>query len=105
MEYRVEISAQATLDAEEVVERISRQYPRMAARWKAGLIEAIEALNLFPERFPLAPEAAAFHEEIRQQFHGKRRNKYRILFTIHGDTVRVLRILHGARRSLNPGGD
>jgi hypothetical protein len=33
MEYRVEISAQASWDAEEVVERISRQYPRMAVRW------------------------------------------------------------------------
>jgi plasmid stabilization system protein ParE len=32
-------------------------------------------------------------------------NADRILFTIHGDTVRVLRILHGARRSLRPGGE
>jgi plasmid stabilization system protein ParE len=100
MEYRIELAVQAMWDADEVVARIALQYPRMAQRWNAGLTKAIESLKLFPQRCSLAPEAEAFQQEIRQQFHGKRRNRYRILFTIHGDTVRVLRILHGARRSL-----
>jgi plasmid stabilization system protein ParE len=50
----------------------------------------------------LAPESDAFEMEIRQHFYGKRQHRYRILFTIEGKTVYVLRVLHGARRALNP---
>ena len=103
MEYRVEVSARAAADAQEVIFRIAQQYPRRAERWRDGLVKAIESLSVFPERCSLAPEADAFNQEIRQQFHGKRRQKYRILFTVHEDTVHILRILHGARQSLQPG--
>jgi plasmid stabilization system protein ParE len=103
MEYRIELSAQAVQDADEIVARIAQQYVRMAQRWEAGLLKAIESLKLFPERCSLAPESDAFGQEIRQQFHGKRRNKYRILFTIHEDKVLILRVLHGSRKSLEPG--
>src|ERR1017187_8213830 len=102
MEYVVEVSARAAWDIDEVVERIEMQYPRMAVRGHAGVIKKIESLILFTESYPLAPEADAFDEEIRQAFHGKRRHKYRILFSIRDEIVRVLRILHGARRSLKP---
>ncbi len=102
MEYEVQISAQALADADEVVQRIARQYLRMAARWFAGLLKAIDSLRTFPERCSLAPEADAFQQEIRQHFYGKRQHRYRILFTVEGNTVNVLRVLHGARRSLRP---
>jgi plasmid stabilization system protein ParE len=103
MEFLIELAAQAVWDADEVVARIALQYPRRAERWEAALLKTIDSLTLFPERCSLAPEADAFKQEIRQLFHGKRRNRYRILFVIHGNTVRVLRVLHGARRSLEPG--
>ena len=103
MRYRIELAVQAVWDADEVVARIALQYPRRAERWQMALLKTIESLEHLPERCSLAPEADAFQQEIRQLFHGKRRNKYRILFVIHGDTVHVLRILHGARSSLEPG--
>jgi plasmid stabilization system protein ParE len=86
-----------------VIARIALQYPRRAERWSEGMVKAIESLNQLPERFGLAPESDAFKTKIHQHFHGKRRHRYRILFTIHGDTVRILRILHCARRWLEPG--
>jgi hypothetical protein len=50
----------------------------------------------------LAPENEYFPEEIRNLFYGKRRNAYRIIFTIRGDTVHVLHVRRGARQVLNP---
>jgi plasmid stabilization system protein ParE len=35
--------------------------------------------------------------EIRQLVYGRRRGRYRILFTISGDTVEIIRVRHGAR--------
>jgi len=102
MEYEVHVSAQALSDADEVVDRIARQYLRMAARWFAGLLKAIHSLKHFPERCSLAPEADAFHQEIRQHFYGKRHHRYRILFVIEGSNVFILRVLHGARKALRP---
>ncbi len=46
----------------------------------------------------LAPESAFFKEEIRQLIYGK----YRILFTVEGETVFVLRVRHGAQDYLKP---
>jgi plasmid stabilization system protein ParE len=102
MDYDIRLSAQALADAAEVVERIASTYVRMAARWFTGLLRALDSLRTFPERCPLAPEADAFQRDIRQLFYGKRRNRYRILFVVEGDTVHILRILHGARESLKP---
>src|SRR5436190_10811998 len=102
MEYQVRLSAQAAIDADEAYARIVEYAPKTAARWNIKLFQAIDSLQSFPQRCSLAPESDAFQQEIRQIFHGKRRQKYRILFTIHGDTVRILRILHGAKQSLKP---
>ncbi len=53
-----------------------------------------------PARCPLAPENDEFEEEIRELLYGKRQHRYRILFTIRGETVIVLHIRHGAREHL-----
>ena len=50
----------------------------------------------------LADEAADLGVELRQLLYGKRRNVYRILFTIEGGTVNVLRIRHAAQDRLTP---
>ena len=101
MSYRVIIqpNAEAELDAAYLY-RYTRA-PQAAARWFAGIVEAINSLAEFPERCPLAPENGHFPEEIRQLLNGTRRDAFRILFTMQGDTVHVLHIRHGAQRYLH----
>jgi plasmid stabilization system protein ParE len=102
MEYRIKIAAKAYSDAEEAHAWIAQHAPANAAKWYLKLFEAIDSLKSLPFRCSLAPESDAFQEEIRQFLFGKRRGTYRVLFTIRGDTVQVLRIMHGARQFLTP---
>src|SRR5438132_10796401 len=101
MSYRVIIqpNAEAELDAAYLY-RYTRA-PQAAARWFAGIVEAINSLAEFPERCPLAPENGHFPEEIRQLLNGTRRDVFRILFTIQGDTVHILHVRHGAQQYLH----
>jgi plasmid stabilization system protein ParE len=69
-----------------------------AERWLDGIEDAILSLREFPNRCPLARESREFPEEIRQFLYGRRAGKYRILFVIRNDEVRILHVRHGARR-------
>jgi plasmid stabilization system protein ParE len=102
MKYLVRYSAPAEAEAEDAYLWIHKQSPFHAAKWLAGLLEAIASLESNPESYPLAPEADTFHRPIRQRLYGKRRGIYRILFEIEGRVVKVLHIRHGARRGLEP---
>src|SRR5438093_12442982 len=81
MSYRVIIqpNAEAELDAAYLY-RYTRA-PQSAARWFAGIVEAINSLAEFPERCPLAPENGHFPEEIRQLLYATRRDVFRIVTT------------------------
>jgi plasmid stabilization system protein ParE len=96
--YRVEPTDKALVDAGEAYFWISEQSESAALRWYEGLLKAFRSLGKNPLRCPLAPESAFFEEEIRQLIYGK----YRILFTVEGETVFVLRVRHGAREYLKP---
>lgn len=75
------------------------EYSEAADRtWYYQLKEAIQTLEQFPERCPVAPESGHRNTEIRQLLFGKRRGQLRILFTIRSNSVRVLH----ARRSVRP---
>lgn len=100
MAFRVELSPQANREAEEAYRWIAEASPRGAHRWYNGLMDALRSLSHHPERCPLAPENDVFDEDIRQLLYGRRQHRYRVLFTIHGKTVQVLHIRHGARRYL-----
>lgn len=95
--YRVEPTDKALVDAGEAYFWITEQSEGAALRWYEGLMRAFRSLEKNPLRCPLAPESA-FFEEIRQLIYGK----YRILFTVEGETVFVLRVRHGAREYLKP---
>ena len=100
MAFRVELSPQADREAEAAYRWIAEATPRGAHRWYNGLMDALYSLRDYPERCPLAPESVAFNVDIRQLLYGRRQHRYRVLFTIHGKTVQVLHIRHGARRHL-----
>ena len=96
--YGVEPTNKALTDAGEAYFWINEQSEGAALRWYEGLMKAFRSLEKNPLRCPLAPESASFEEEIRQLIYGK----YRILFTVEGETVFVLRVRHGAREYLRP---
>ena len=96
--YRVEPTDKALVDAGEAYFWINEQSEGVALRWYKGLMKAFRSLEKNPLRCPLAPESAFFEGEIRQLIYGK----YRILFTVEGETVFVLRVRHGAREYLKP---
>lgn len=61
-------------------------------------MKAFRSLEKNPLRCPPAPESVFFEEETSQLVYGK----YRILFTVEGETVYVLRVRHSARVYLKP---
>ena len=98
--YQVIILASAERDIGEAYEWLAGQDESAAIRWYNRLLEAVTSLDTFPERCPLAPESKFFPVEVREIFHGRRRHKYRVLFTVKGDRVYVLHVRHGARLTL-----
>lgn len=101
MAFRVETSAEAEADTEEIFDWLVSQHAGEAGmRWFLALEEAIASLATLPERCPPAPENTTFHFEVRQLLYGRRPNVYRILYTIEGDTVYILHIRHGRRKPL-----
>jgi hypothetical protein len=57
MTYIVEFAARAARDLEILYLEKNAAESQAAARWYNGLEQAVNALALFPNRFPLAPEA------------------------------------------------
>ena len=58
---------------------------------------AIDSLKILPTRFGLAAEAATVGLELRELLYGKRTGTYRVLYTVTGQTVRVLHVRHASR--------
>src|SRR5712691_3194337 len=72
MTYSVIIQPQAEADIEAAYLWKHDNAPQAAARWFVGIVEAINALDQFPARCPLAPENEHFPQEIRQLLYGPR---------------------------------
>ena len=98
--FRVIVELSAAQDIAQAHLWLAERSPDAAGRWFSRLYDTIGSLELFPERCPLAPENAFFNAEIREIFHGRRQNKYRILFTVNEGEVHVLHVRHGARLAL-----
>ncbi len=73
-----------------------------ASEWYNGIMDALYSLEEMPGRCALAQENDDFEKEIRQLLYGKRKDTYRVLFTIHGETVYILHVLHSAMARLKP---
>jgi plasmid stabilization system protein ParE len=94
--------AQAESDANSILEwLLSEHAGETGIRWFLALDDAIASLARFPERCPLAPEAGRFPFEVRQLLYGRKPHMYRILFTIDGETVKILHIRHVRRERLS----
>jgi plasmid stabilization system protein ParE len=92
--YKIEISSVAEAEIDAIFLRLSQvASPDQARQWYDGLLKAIASLATLPNRCPLARENEYFSQEIRQLLYGKKRNVYRILFTVLEDPA-IVRILH-----------
>ena len=99
MEFSVEITSAALADAEAYVNYIrdDRVEPIAAEDWWNGLLDQIFSLETLPRRCPIIPEQQYFEDEMRHLIYAS----HRIIFSIDQHTVTILRIYHGARKSLN----
>ncbi len=97
MKYRVELSQFARDAIHEYVRFIAveRQSPLSAERWLQKVWQAVDSLETFPLRCPLAPEHEHRHYEIRMRVVGD----YLLLYTVDepAKTVHVIGFRHGHR--------
>jgi plasmid stabilization system protein ParE len=97
MTYRVIVLPAAEWDIANAVAWIAERSPVAAARWREGIHQAMSTLSEMPSRCSVAGDDFGSEVIVRQLFYGRGRNRYRILFTVKGDTVQILRVRHGAR--------
>lgn len=91
--FRVEITRTAEADVAEIWDYIAEDCPGNAEAFISRLFEQIETLETFPERCPLITENRILGTSYRHLIYGH----YRTIFRIAGDTVIILRVIHGAR--------
>ena len=98
MAYRVEFTVRAARDLDYLYQEVNAPESISAARWYNGLENAIDTLERFPHRCPLAPEGRTARLSLRHLLYGKRPRVYRVIYEIYEPqrTVRILTIRHWA---------
>lgn len=102
MTYEVEISKPAENDIRVAFEwwRNNRSADE-AERWYDMIIPAIATLSENPDRCPLTQETELLPTGLRQLLFGAgRKTTHRIVFTIDGERVVILRVRHVAQHDL-----
>lgn len=107
MSFIVETSDVADAEIDAAYLRLSAWNPEFAGRWLEGIYRTLETLSEFPTRHARVSESEILGREVRRMLYRNGRTVYRILFTLidadgdgEADTVRVLRVRHGAQQSL-----
>jgi len=99
--YHVIVTPKAADDLRQEHAWLQERNPRAAEDWLAGMRKLILGLALMPTSHTIAPESAAFDVEIRRALYG-RFTRWRVYFTISGETVQVLHVRHGRRSDWQP---
>lgn len=93
MRFVVSTLRRAEADINRTYAWIADQSQLGAARWYGVAREAINQLSRDADEHGLAPESAELGRDIRQKMFKTRRGRaYRLLYTIAGQEVRVLRV-------------
>ena len=90
--YEVNLTQHAQDDLEKIY-YIAADNPNNAANFVLQLEKKVYLLNTFPERHPLILENEFFGTDYRHLVY----KKYRIIYRVIGDSVFILRIIHGAK--------
>ena len=101
MTFHVKALPRAEDDIRSITTFIYERSPKGAASWLKAYEDAITHLKQFAEGCPVAIENDELEIDARQKrFKTRRGNRYRLVFTIVRDEVRILRVLGPGRRPL-----
>jgi plasmid stabilization system protein ParE len=93
MRFTVSVLERAWTDADRIFEWIAGKSARGAISWNQAFAKALVELTSDADQHGIALESAESSDAIRQKFFKTRRGRpYRILFTMIGNEVRVLRV-------------
>lgn len=97
-QHRIVFAPTAEDDLDKILTWLSAKAPERVEGWLDNLPARIGTLEHLPNRCRYAPEHGQHGSEpIRQLLFTGYPSKYRILFTITDNEVRILNIRHGAR--------
>jgi plasmid stabilization system protein ParE len=99
--------AQGARDIEQTAHYILDQSKSQttALRWTRSIRAKLDTLKSQPLRCPVDPDSEAYGVEVRCLLFGKKRGRYRVLFTIQADVVRILTVRHAAQQRLGEEAD
>lgn len=101
-EYSIVFAPTAYEDLNEILEWLREEAPEKLAEWYEAIKVHIKTLSHLPEAHPYAPENGLWGtEKLRQLLFQAYPSKYRIIYTVSSDTVKILNIRHGARKFLH----
>ncbi|MFZ0676572.1 type II toxin-antitoxin system RelE/ParE family toxin [Candidatus Binatus sp.] len=88
----------------DIFERVSADDSSIAARWFNGLEAAIDTLEQFPHRCPVAPDSKRANRVLRHLLYGSKRDVYRVINDIDEPRklVRVRAVRHSAMDEFIP---
>lgn len=92
--FRVEIAQPAEVDLLAIHDTIAQDKPKAAAKWLRDTLQAARSLRSLPFRHSVIPEAEELGPDHRQLIRGN----YRIIYRVEGQRVKILRVIHAARR-------
>jgi plasmid stabilization system protein ParE len=98
--FQISFSPRAEADLDEILAGVRAKAPLTADHWLSRLMTAVDSLKVLPTRFGLAAEAGAVGLELRELLYGKRTGTYRILYTVTGQTVRIMHVRRASRGPL-----
>lgn len=105
MTYRVVLTPRAERERDEAFVWFGENFSvDFAIAWYGEIAETIAGLANDPLRHSLAPEGIYLPYELRETSTGRLRdkNRYRLFFTVEGDTVVVLHLRHMSRKPPSP---
>lgn len=88
---KIEWTEPAVSDLEALRDYIARDSEEYAVRFVGRIIEAVDKLEILPEKGRRVPEAK--QEEIREILF----QSYRIIYRLKPQLVQILTVLHGSR--------
>lgn len=104
MTYRVKALRKAEGDVRSIVAYVRKRSSRGAVSWLDAYRAAREHLAEFADGCGEAEENHQFEFDVRQHLFKTRRGRvYRMLFTMIGDEVRILRVRGSGQAPVDPG--
>lgn len=97
--HKVIIHTDAIGDLRRYYRRVYADSPDQSTQWYRRLLVTAKSLERLPDRCPVSRESARVFFEVRELLFGRKPYVFRILFTIDGETVRILRIVRAQKRS------